>query len=57
MNERRTAIIIEPREHKALPFVLKNFCKNLDDNWDIIIVHGTNNEIFVKNISYRTSVS
>jgi|TARA_Y100000389_G_C17464316_1_gene524222 hypothetical protein len=50
MNERRTAIIIEPREHKALPFVLKNFCKNLDDNWDIIIVHGTNNEIFVKNI-------
>ena len=50
MNEKRTAIIVEPREHKALSFVLNNFCKNLDDNWDIVIVHGTKNENFVKNI-------
>ena len=50
MNERRTAIIVEPREHKALSFVLNNFCKNLDDNWDIIIVHGTKNENYIKNI-------
>ena len=50
MNERRTAIIVEPREHKALSFVLNNFCKNLDDNWDILIVHGTKNENYIKNI-------
>jgi hypothetical protein len=44
-----TAIIIEPRRHKALPFVLNNFLNNLSDEWNIIIFHGNCNIDYVKN--------
>ena len=42
-----TAVIIEPREHPALLFVLTNFLKNLSDDWSFIIYHGTNNIDFI----------
>ena len=45
-----TAIIIEPREHKALSFVLKNFLENLSDEWNIIIMHGNKNIDYMNNI-------
>jgi len=45
-----TAIIVEPRKHPALDFVLGNFLDNLDSRWKIIVFHGTENEAFVKNI-------
>ena len=45
-----TAIIVEPRQHKALPFVLENFLKNLSQDWSIIICHGTTNLEFINNI-------
>lgn len=45
-----TAIIIEPRKHKALSFVLNNFLTNLSDDWSIIIFHGNANIDYVKNI-------
>jgi hypothetical protein len=45
-----TAVIVEPREHKALDFVLKNFKENLDEEWGIVIFHGTKNETYLKNI-------
>jgi hypothetical protein len=45
-----TAIIIEPREHKALSLVLNNFIKNLDKYWTFYIYHGINNEEFINNI-------
>jgi hypothetical protein len=45
-----TAIIIEPRKHKALSFVLNNFLTNLSDDWSIIIFHGNANVDYVKNI-------
>ena len=45
-----TAIIIEPRQHKALSLVLNNFIKNLDKNWTFYIYHGNNNKKFIKNI-------
>jgi hypothetical protein len=48
-----TAIIIEPREHKALEFVLTNFVKNLDENWNFIVFHGNKNESFVREIIYE----
>jgi hypothetical protein len=48
-----TAVIIEPREHKALSFVLKNFLENLSDEWNIIIMHGNNNAKFINNILLR----
>lgn len=45
-----TAIIIEPREHRALYFVLNNFLENLSNNWSILIFHGNKNIDYVNNI-------
>ena len=45
-----TAIIVEPRKHNALEFVLNNFWENLDESWTFVILHGKDNEEFVKNI-------
>ena len=45
-----TALIIEPRKHKALHFVLNNFLSNLSDDWSIIIFHGNQNIEYVTNI-------
>jgi hypothetical protein len=45
-----TAIIIEPRRHAALQFVLDNFLTNLSDEWNIVVCHGT------ENIQYLTDI-
>ena len=45
-----TAIIVEPRKHKALEFVLLNACTNLDNNWSIIIFHGNLNKSYIQKI-------
>ncbi len=49
-NIKYTAIIIEPREHQALEFVLKNFIFNLSDEWQFLIFHGNNNKQYIENI-------
>ena len=45
-----TAVIVEPRKHKALAFVLKNALENLDSTWAIQIYHGNLNREFVQEI-------
>lgn len=45
-----TAIIIEPRSHPALEFVLNNFTTNLNDDWGFIIFHGNLNYEYIINI-------
>jgi len=45
-----TAIIIEPRKHKALSFVLNSFVNGLSDEWNIILLHGNTNIGFVNDI-------
>jgi hypothetical protein len=37
-----TAVIIEPRAHPALPFVLQNAC-TLPPTWSILVIHGRGN--------------
>lgn len=49
-RKKYTALIIEPRKHKALEFVLKNFLMNLNNDWSIIIFHGNLNKEYVQNI-------
>jgi hypothetical protein len=49
-SEKMTAIIIEPRKHKAFEFVINNFLNNLSDNWNFIIFHGNENKIYIENI-------
>jgi len=45
-----SAVIIEPRQHKALSFVLRNFLENLSNEWNIIVFHGNLNIDYVNNI-------
>ena len=53
MSYQHTAIILEPRKHKALSFVLNNFLTNLSDDWAVILYHGTDNIDYVTNIIDR----
>jgi len=48
-----TALIVEPRKHKAFEFVLKNFVKNLDTRWEFVIYHGSSNLEFIVDIITR----
>jgi hypothetical protein len=48
-----TAVIVEPRKHKALAFVLKNVLENLDITWGIQIHHGSLNKEFIQEIIDR----
>ena len=45
-----TAMIIEPRKHRALRYVLQNFLRNLSPEWGIIVFHGCNNKAYVENV-------
>jgi hypothetical protein len=45
-----TAIIVEPRKHNALEFVLNNFLENLSDEWGILIFHGSMNVDYMNTI-------
>jgi len=45
-----TAIIVEPRKHKAIEFVLKNALECLNDDWSIVLFHGNLNKDYVTNI-------
>jgi hypothetical protein len=49
-SEPCTAIIIEPRKHRALAFVVQNALENLPLNWNIRIYHGTKNREFVEKL-------
>ena len=51
MSYKYTAIIIEPRKHKAIEFVLNNVCDSLSNDWGIILFHG------IKNSEYSTKIS
>jgi len=50
MSYKYTAIIIEPRKHKALSFVLNNVLECLSEEWKIVFFHGNNNIEYSKNI-------
>ena len=41
------AVIVEPREHPALPMVVNNMCEKLP-NVPIVIIHGSANKKFVE---------
>lgn len=54
-EKRYTAVIVEPREHPALHFVLNNACENLSSDWNILVFNGEKNENFVNNIIQKIS--
>jgi hypothetical protein len=52
-----TAIIIEPRKHPAMEFVLQNFTDNLDTRWNFIIFHGIDNDSWLKDLISNINIS
>jgi len=42
-----TAVLVEPRKHKALDIVLSNFNRNLNEHWTFLIYHSALNESFM----------
>ncbi len=44
-----TALIVEPRKHKALSLVVLNALRMLPSSWEVVIVHGKTNGDWVKN--------
>ena len=44
----KCAVIIEPRQHPHLSYVIRNVMHFLDDSWGLCIVHGTKNQQFVE---------
>ena len=48
----KAIVLVEPRPHPALEFVLRNFRFFLP-SWRVIVVHGTQNEKFVKEVVSR----
>lgn len=51
MNDiKYTAVLIEPRQHKAFHLVLNNFLTNLSDEWGFVIFNGTKNKEFLQNL-------
>lgn len=45
---KRGVVFVEPRKHPAFEFCIRNIRNSLD--WKIFVVHGTDNEDFVKTI-------
>lgn len=52
-----TAIIVEPRKHKAIQFVLRNILKCLDDQWQVIFFGGNNNSDYLHGIKNKINSS
>jgi len=62
INHRKTllsGVIIEPRSHPALEYVVSTFLENLpfDEGWKyILIFHGEDNKTFLQNIAIRNPI-
>ncbi len=46
----KSAVIVEPRITNLLELVIKNFMWFLHDEWNLIVFHGTENEVYIKDI-------
>jgi len=53
----KVAVIVETREHKAMPFVLNNVMSILPDGWNLQIFHGTNNIDYINGVIRNTEYS
>jgi hypothetical protein len=51
-----TAIIVEPRIHKTLEYVLQNFNDNLSNEWQFIVFHGSVNKEYTENICNKVFI-
>jgi hypothetical protein len=48
-NKRSAIVIVEPRKHKDLELVIKNFDKHIPAEWDLYVFHGASAYEFAHN--------
>lgn len=53
----KVAVVVETREHKAMPFVLDNVMSILPDEWNLQIFHGSNNFDYINEVIDVTEYS
>lgn len=46
-------VIVEPRQHKHLAYVLENFDRRMPATWDLYIFHGIKNEQYARNAAHN----
>jgi len=56
MTYKYTAVIVEPRKHKAIEFVLNNVCDCLSNEWKVVFFHGSTNYDYVNEIIERLNI-
>ena len=55
--EAGTVVLVEPRKHRALEFVIRNVLESLEDGiWKLQLCHGIQNENWVRRILERPSL-
>jgi hypothetical protein len=47
-TEQKTVVLVEPRRHAALEFLLRNVLENLGSTWSVLVIHGTLNKDYVE---------
>jgi hypothetical protein len=52
-TEQKTVVLVEPRRHAALEFLLRNVLENLDSTWSVLLKHGTLNKDYIEEILSR----
>lgn len=52
-----TAVLIEPRKHKALEFCINNLLDNLNSDWNILVFHSDENQEYLSNIVKSSRVT
>ena len=52
-TEQKTVVLVEPRRHAALEFLLRNVLENLDTTWSVLLIHGTLNKDYIERILER----
>jgi hypothetical protein len=47
---RYTAVLVEPRQHRAIEFCIRNLIENLDSDWDVLVLHGNLSAEYVRDV-------
>ena len=51
ISPRKALVIVEPRKHKNLKYVIENFDERMDSSWDLYVFHGQSAATFAKEAS------
>lgn len=50
-----TAVLVEPRQHIGIHYVIQNALNSLSSDWSVLFVHGKNNSAYAKEVLRKFS--